>query len=191
MFVEFGQARLDRPSVRSCPHRWAVPNLSHAELSGRRGSVRRPAGLLGLVAVFFPEPEWSESVRAPWKGKVGEEGPVLVGFDEVGGFLPEPKGQGFSSGSGFEVGVWLVVRVPPRGLPTSHPPRLISKPWSVGHEPSDPRCHLPAKRFVARILHGLRERDFGGPEVAFVFGRKVAVMPAPLAPSFSRGIPNP
>ena len=47
------------------------------------------------------------------------------------------------------------------------------------------------KGFVARILHGFRERDFGGPEVAFVFGRKVAVMPAPLAPSFSRGIPNP
>ena len=108
MFVEFGQYRSDR-IVHQFDHAridGAVLNLSHVEPAVEEEAFVGQTGLLGLVAVFFPELRsgLNRSVHRV-KGKVGEEGLVLVGFDEVGGFLPEPKGQGFSGGSGFEVGV--------------------------------------------------------------------------------------
>ena len=34
---------------------------------------------------------------------------------------------------------------PPYGPPLAQPPWFTSKPWSSGHQPSGPRCHLPAK----------------------------------------------
>ena len=126
------------------------------------------------------------------KGKVGEEGLVLVLLDEIGGFLTEAKGEGFSAGSGFEVGV-----LPGREKASSWTAHIPSSPVNLEAVVGGPgtfRAEVPLSRkegFVARILHGFCERNFGRAEVTLVFGRKMTVMSAPLGPGFSGGIPNP
>ena len=126
------------------------------------------------------------------KGKVSEEGLVLVLLDEIGGFLAEAKSQGFSGGSGFEVGV-----LPGREKASSWTAHIPSSPVNLEAVVGGPgtfRAEVPLsckEGFVSSIFHGFRERDFRGPKVALVFGRKMAVVPAPLGPGFSGRVSDP
>ena len=87
----------------------AVLNLANGFGAIYQKALTLVRGLLGLVAVFFPQCGCGLDGRVHGvEGKVGEEGLVFVFLDEARSFLGEANGQGFASRAAGEF--WVCIR---------------------------------------------------------------------------------